>query len=189
MRTSEAQFKRNKYQNIYDPRNAPRHGYVPKIRPPLGDVLLHKVAQGSRQAVVDMPAERIDEDCNEATGSREAVDFKIYPIPSEQSRAAKNANNKKPKQEATMQIGPKDHYYGQQKTSRSFQTFSVENYAKQHRRNIWRSGEIDIWGRRKSGVKQTRGKNRNTNCNCRGSGAQADGREISGYGCATCNYK
>jgi hypothetical protein len=113
-----------------------------------------------------MPAERIDKYCNKATDSRETVDFKIYPIPSEQSRAAKNANNKKTKQKATMQISPKDHNYRQQKTSRSFQAFSVENYAKQHGRSVWRSGEINIWGRRKSGVKQARGENGNANRNC-----------------------
>src|SRR5882724_3341133 len=112
-----------------------------------------------------MPAKRIDECCNKATESRETVDFKVYPVPPEQSRAAKNTNNKKTKQKATMQIGPQDHNYRQQKTPRSFQTFSVEYYAKQHRRNVWRSGEIRIWERQKSGVKQTRGKNGNTNCN------------------------
>jgi hypothetical protein len=113
-----------------------------------------------------MPAERIYKYCNKATDSRETVDFKIYPIPSEQSCAAKNANNKKTKQKATMQISPKDHNYRQQKTSRSFQAFSVENYAKQHGRSVWRSGEINIWGRRKSGVKQARGENGNANRNC-----------------------
>jgi hypothetical protein len=113
-----------------------------------------------------MPAKRINKYCNKATDAREAVDFKIYPIPSEQSRAAKNANNKKTKHKAAMQISPKDHNYRQQKTSRSFQTFSVENYAKQHSGSVRRSGEINIWGRRKRGVKQTRGENGNTNCNC-----------------------
>src|SRR5260370_41159890 len=111
-----------------------------------------------------MPAKRIDKYCNESTDSRQAVDFTICPIPSEQGRAAKNANNKKTEQKAAMQIGPKDHHHRQQKTSRSFQTFCVKNYAKQHRRSVWRSGEIDIWGGRKSGVKQTRGENGNTNC-------------------------
>jgi hypothetical protein len=118
-----------------------------------------------------MPAERIDKYCNKATGSRETVDFKIYPIPSEQSRAAKNANNKKTKHKAAMQISPKGHNYRQQKASRSFQAFSVENYAKQHGGSVRRSGEINIWGRRKRGVKQTRGENGYTNCNCRGSAA------------------
>ena len=53
-----------------------------------------------------------------------------------------------------MQIDPKDHHRRQQKPSRSFQTFSVENDAKQHGGGVWRSGEIDIRGRRKRGVKQ-----------------------------------
>jgi hypothetical protein len=57
-----------------------------------------------------MPAEGIDEYCNEATNSRETVDFEICPIPSEQSRAAKNADDKKTKQKAAMQINPKDHH-------------------------------------------------------------------------------
>jgi hypothetical protein len=118
-----------------------------------------------------MPAKRIDTYCNKATDAGEAVDFKIYPIPSEQSRAAKNANNKKTKHKAAMQIGPKDHNYRQQKTSRSFQTLAVENYAKQHSGSVRRSGEINIWGRRKRGVKQTRGENGYTNCNRRGSAA------------------
>src|ERR1035438_767028 len=118
-----------------------------------------------------MPAKRIDKYCNEATDSRETVDFKIYPIPSEQSRAAKNADNKKTKQKAAMQINPKDHHRRQQKPTRSLQTFSVEYYAKQHSRSVWRSGEINIRRRRKRGVEQTRGKNGNTNSNCRGSAA------------------
>jgi hypothetical protein len=113
-----------------------------------------------------MPAKRIDKYCNKATDAREAVDLEIYPIPSEQSRAAKNANNKKTKQKAAMQISPKDHNHRQQKASRSFQTFSVKNYAKQHSGSVRRSGEINIWGRRKRGVKQTRGENGYTNCNC-----------------------
>jgi hypothetical protein len=113
-----------------------------------------------------MQAKRIDKYSNKATDAREAVNFKIYPIPSEQSRAAKNANNKKTKHKAAMQISPKEHNCRQQKTSRSFQTFSVENYAKQHSGNVRRSGEINIWGRRKRGVKQTREENGNTNCNC-----------------------
>src|ERR1035438_6609185 len=91
-----------------------------------------------------MPAKRIDKYCNEATDSRETVDFKICPIPSEQSRAAKNADNKKTKQKAAMQINPKHHHRRQQKPSRSLQTFSVEYYAKQHGRSVWRSGEINI---------------------------------------------
>src|SRR5260370_5654943 len=103
-----------------------------------------------------MPTKRIEKDCNEATDSRQAVDFTICPIPSEQGRAAKNANNKKTEQKAAMQIGPKDHHHRQQKTSRSFQTFCVENYAKQHGISVWRSGEIDICGRRKTGVKERR---------------------------------
>src|ERR1700687_2890377 len=118
-----------------------------------------------------MPGKRINKCCNTATDSREAIDFKIYSIPSKQSRAAKNTNNEKTKQKAAMQISPKDHNYRQQKTRRSFQTFSVEYYAKQHRSHVWRSGEINIRVRRKSGVKQTRGKNRNTNCSYRGSAA------------------
>jgi hypothetical protein len=113
-----------------------------------------------------MQAKRIDKYCNETTDAREAVDFKIYPIPSEQSRATKNANNKQTKQKATMQICPKDHNQRQQKTSRSFQTFSVENYAKQHSGSVRRSCEINIWDRRKTGVEQTSGENGNTNCNC-----------------------
>ena len=104
-----------------------------------------------------MPAERIDKYCNEATNSREAVDFQICPIPSEQSRAAKNANNKKTKHKAAMQISPKGHHHRQQETSRSFQTFCEENDAKQHGGGVWRSGEINIRGRRKGGVEQTRG--------------------------------
>src|SRR6267378_6017274 len=104
-----------------------------------------------------MPAERIDKYCNEATDSREAVDLEICPIPPEQSHAAKNADNKKTKQKAAMQIGPKDHHHRQQEPSRSFQTFCVENYAKQHGSRVWRGGEINIGGRRKRGVKQTRG--------------------------------
>jgi hypothetical protein len=111
-----------------------------------------------------MPAKRIDKYCDKAADSRETVDFKIYPIPSEQSHAAENANNKKAKQKATVQIGPKDHHHGQPNTSRSFQTFCVENYAKQHSRSVWRSGEINVWRSRfKSRVKQTRGENGNTN--------------------------
>jgi hypothetical protein len=102
-----------------------------------------------------MPAERIDKYSNKATDSDQAIDFKIYPIPSEQSRATKNTNNKKTNQKATMQISPKDHHHRQQKTSRSFQTFCVEDYAKQHSGNVWRGGEISIWERQKSGVKQT----------------------------------
>src|SRR5882724_7246121 len=118
-----------------------------------------------------MPAKRVDKYCKKATDRRETVVFKIHPIPPEQSHSAKNANNKKAKQKATVQINPKDHHHRQQKTSRSFQTFSVENYAKQHSGSVRRSGEINIWGRRKRGVKQTRGENGYTNCNCRGSAA------------------
>jgi hypothetical protein len=62
--------------------------------------------------------------------SREAVGSKIHPIPPEQSRDAKNADNKKTKQKSAVQINPKGHDYRQRKTSRSFQTFCVENYAK-----------------------------------------------------------
>ena len=113
-----------------------------------------------------MPAERIDEYCNKAADSGETVDSEIYPIPPEQSRAAKNADNKKTEQKAAMQIGPKDHDRWQQEPSRPFQTFAEENDAKQHGRSVWRSGEINIWGRRKRGVKQTRGEHGNTNCNC-----------------------
>jgi hypothetical protein len=113
-----------------------------------------------------MQAKRIDKYCNKATDAREAVDFEIDPIPSEQSRAAKNANNKKTKHKAAMQISPKGHNYRQQKASRSFQAFSVENYAKQHSGSVRRSGEINIWGRRKRGVKQTRGENGYANCCC-----------------------
>src|ERR1700730_9921993 len=104
-----------------------------------------------------MPAERINKCCNKATDSRESIDFKIYTIPSKQNRATENPNNKKTKQKAAMQISPQDHNRRQQKTLRSFQTFSVEYYAKQYSTNVWRSGEINIWVRRKSGVKQTRG--------------------------------
>ena len=60
------------------------------------------MAQRSHDAVVDMPAARIDEYRKEATDSRETVDFKTGPIPSEQSRAAKNADNGKAKQEAAV---------------------------------------------------------------------------------------
>src|SRR5882672_12963317 len=112
-----------------------------------------------------MPAKRIDKYCNKATDAREAVDLEIYPIPSEQSRAAKNANNKKTKHKAAIQISPKGHHHRQQKPSRSLQAFSVENYAKQHSGSVRRSGEINIWGRRKRGVEQTRRKNGNPNCN------------------------
>ena len=56
-----------------------------------------------------MPAKWIDERCNKATGPRETVDLEIYPIPSEQSHAAENADNKKTEQKAAMQIDPKDH--------------------------------------------------------------------------------
>src|ERR1700719_1541255 len=103
-----------------------------------------------------MPAERINKCCNKATDFREAIYFKIYPIPSKQCRATENTNNKKTKQKATMQISPQDHNCRQQKTLRSFQTFPVEYYAKQYSGNVWRSGEVNIWVRRKSGVKQTR---------------------------------
>src|ERR1700687_4469653 len=116
-----------------------------------------------------MPAKRIDKYCNKATGSRQAVDSKIYPIASQQSRAEKNANNKKTKQKAAMQIDPKGHDHRQEKTSRSFQAFCVESYAKQHSAGVWRNGEINIRGRRKRGVKQAREEHGNTNCNCRGS--------------------
>src|SRR5471030_453492 len=134
-----------------------------------------------------MPAKRIDEYCDKATGSREAVDSKIHPIPSQQSRAAKNADNKKTKQKSAMQIDPKEHDHRQQKTSRSFQAFCVENDAKQHRAGVWRNGKITIRSRCKGGVKQTRGEHGNTNCNRRGSAAQAGGHKISSYHCATCN--
>jgi hypothetical protein len=131
-----------------------------------------------------MPAKRVDEYCDEATGSREAVDSKIYPIPPEQRSAAKDADNQKTQQEATMQVGPEHHEHGQQETSRSFQAFGVEDRAKQHGRSVWRGGEINIRGRGEGGIEQTRGKNRNANCNRRGSAAQADGGEISDYDCA-----
>src|SRR6266436_4622235 len=106
-----------------------------------------------------MPAKGIDKCCNKATDSRENIDFKICQIPPKQCHAAKNTDNKKTKQKTAMQISPQDHDCGQQKPSRSFQAFFVEYYAKQHSRDVWRSGEINIWVRRKSGVKQTRGKN------------------------------
>jgi hypothetical protein len=118
-----------------------------------------------------MPAKRIDEYCKGAAGSRETVDFEVYPIPSEQSHAAKNADNKKAKHKAAMQIDPKHHDRRQQKASRSFQAFSVENDAKQHGRNVWRSGEINVRGYRKRGIKQAREENGNTNRGCRGSAA------------------
>src|SRR5258707_6702718 len=102
-----------------------------------------------------MPAKRINKCRDKATDSRETIDCKVDPIPPKQRHAAKNANNKKTKHKAAMQISPKGHHHRQQKTSRFFQTFCVENYAKQHRGSVWRSGEIAIWGRRKSGVKQT----------------------------------
>ena len=88
-----------------------------------------------------------------------------------------------------MQIGPKEHHHGQQEPSRFFQTFSVENYAKQHGGSVRRSGEIDIWRRRKGGIKQTRGENGNTNRERRGPAAQADGREISRDDRAARDYK
>src|ERR1700733_8094882 len=116
-----------------------------------------------------MPAKRIDEYRDEATKSRKTVDLEVYPIPPEQSHTAKNADNKKTKQKAAMQIGPKHHHHRQQEPSRSFQTFNVENYAKQHGRGVRRSGDINIGGCRERRVKQTRGEYRNTNRDCRGS--------------------
>src|SRR5580692_10185533 len=104
-----------------------------------------------------MPAKRINKCRDKATNSRETIDFKIHPIPSKQCHSAKNTNNKKTKQKPAMQISPQDHNCGQQKPSRSFQTFSVEYHGKQHRRDVWRNGEINIRIRRESGVKQTRG--------------------------------
>jgi hypothetical protein len=90
-----------------------------------------------------------------------------------------------------VQIGPQGHDYRQQKNPpRSFQTFSVEYYGEQHRRNVRRSGEIDIRVcRGKSGIKQARGQNGNADRNRGSAAAQAEGREISGYYCATRNYK
>src|SRR5258705_12063435 len=113
-----------------------------------------------------MQNKRNDKIIKKRTDAREGVDLKIYTIPYEQSRPAKNANNKKTKHKAAMQIGPKDHNCRQQKPSRSLQAFSVENYAKQHSRSVRRSGEINIWGRRKRGVKQRRGEYGYTNCGC-----------------------
>jgi hypothetical protein len=166
-RSSEAQLERNKHHNVYDARNAPRQGYIPKIRPPLGDVRLRKVAQYGRQALIDMPAEGINKRRDKATAPHQTIDSKIHPIALEQRHAAKNADNKQTKQKSAMQISPQDHDCGQQKnTLRSFQTFAVEYYGKQHRRNVWRSGEIDIRvRRRKSGIKQTRGQNGNADRN------------------------
>src|SRR3977135_783420 len=98
-----------------------------------------------------MPTKRIDKCCNKATHSRQTINFKICPIPSEQSRAAKKTNNKKTKQKTAVQISPQDHNYRQQKNCRqqeklsSLQTFSIEYHAKQHCRNVWRSGEVNIW--------------------------------------------
>jgi hypothetical protein len=105
-----------------------------------------------------MPAKRIDKRRHKATDSDQAVDFEIHPIASEQRHAAKNTDNKQAEQKATVQIGPQDHKRRQQKVApRSFQTFSVEYYGKQHGRNIRRSSEIDIRvRRRKSRIKQTR---------------------------------
>src|SRR5262249_28067430 len=137
----------------------------------------------------DMPAKRIDKYCDKATDPCETIDFEIAPIPSEQSCAAKDANDKKTDQKATVQISPKDHDHGQQKASRSFQAFCVENDAKQHRGCVWRSGEINVRRRDKRGVKQTGGEHGDTNCNCGCSGAQADGRKIPDDDGATCNYK
>ena len=186
-RTSEAQFKRNKYQGIDDAGNAPRHGHIREVGPPLSDVLLHKMAQCRRRAFIDVPAEWIDECCNEATESRETQDPEIFPIPPQQSRAAKHTNNQKTNQKTAMQIGPQDHDRGQQEAPRSLQTFRVENDAKQHRGRVWRSGEINIRRRRKGGIKQARGENGDANCNWRGSGAQADGGKISDDDCAACD--
>jgi hypothetical protein len=105
-----------------------------------------------------VPAEGVNKRCNKAADPHETIDFKIYPIPSEQCHAAKNTNNKKTNQKAAMQISPQEHKCRQQKEAlRSFQTLSIEYYAKQHRRNVWRGGEINIRVRRKGGVKQTRG--------------------------------
>ena len=88
-----------------------------------------------------------------------------------------------------MQIDPEEHQCRQQEASRSSQTFPVENYAKQHGGSVRRSGEIDIWRRRKGGIKQARGENGNTNRNRRGSAAQAGGREISDDDRAARNYE
>jgi hypothetical protein len=119
-----------------------------------------------------MPAKGINKCRDKATSSHETIDSKIHPIAFKQRDAAKKANNKKTKQKATVQISPQDHHCRQQKnTPRSFQTFSVEYYGKQHRRNVWRNREIDIRVRsRKSGIKQTRGQDGNTDSN-RGSAA------------------
>src|SRR5947209_7678335 len=102
-----------------------------------------------------MPAKRIDKCRDKATASHETIDFKIHPIAIKQRHAAKNADNNKTKQKAAMQISPQHHHCRQQKNPpRSFQTFPVEYYGKQHRRNVRRSGEIDIRvRRRKSWIK------------------------------------
>src|ERR1700719_3108358 len=101
-----------------------------------------------------MPAERIDKYRNETADSRQAVDFEICPIPPEQRHAAKHANNKKTKQKAAMEIGPKDHHQRQHNPSRSFQTFCVKNDAKQHCGSVWRNREINIRWRCKRWVKR-----------------------------------
>src|SRR5580704_607984 len=104
-----------------------------------------------------MPAERIDQRCNQAADSHETIDSKIYPIPSKQCNAAKDANNKKTEQKAAMQIDPQDHNCRQQKAPLSFQAFSVKHHGKQHGGNVWRGGEINIRVRLKGRVEQARG--------------------------------
>src|SRR5437868_6306146 len=115
-----------------------------------------------------MPAERIDKRRNKAADPCETIDLEVRPIASEQSRAARNADDEKTNQKAAMQINPKKHDHRQRQTSRSLQTFSIENHAKQHGKRVWRSGEIDIGCRRERGIQQTRRENGNTNRGCRG---------------------
>src|ERR1700683_5761136 len=105
-----------------------------------------------------MPAERRNKRCHKATDSHETIDFELGPIPREQRYAAKSADDKKTKRKAAVQIGPQDHHCRWQNNApRSFQTLHVEYYGKHHRGNVWRSGQINIRERLKSGVKQTRG--------------------------------
>src|ERR1700751_940977 len=106
-----------------------------------------------------MPAKRINNCRDEATDTHETIDLETHPITFKQRHAAKNTNNNQTKQKTTMQISPQDHDCRQQKNPpRSFQTFAAEYYSKQHRRNVWRSGQINIRVRRREGgIKQTSG--------------------------------
>src|SRR5581483_7494141 len=109
-----AKFKRDEDQDVSQSGEAVGHQDVLEIRPPFGDMGLHKVTKCFDDADVNMPAEWIDEGRRKASDAGETEIFEIHPVPAEQRHAAKQADDQETHHEAAVQVGPKDHEWRQQ---------------------------------------------------------------------------